>query len=155
MANNAGDLCFSASPDLTVETLDQVGGAAKNLPSPTLVTDTVLPEDVAGKRREAEGRVTDEAANSVGVHAQKERNKQVVRVPERLERLLANSVVRSRVHEKHAKEHDVARNAAGLSIMDLEGEYWSNLGSLDVEEAAKGVSPGEWEHKGAMVTDLT
>lgn len=98
MADNASNLGGTACADLTVETLNQVDTATKQFPSPTFVTDTVLPEDLSGERRECVGRVTDEAADSVGVHAQQERDEQVVSVPERLERLLSNSVVGSRVH---------------------------------------------------------
>lgn len=98
MADNTSNLGGTASADLTVETLNEIDTATKQFPSPTFVTDTVLPEDLTGERRESVGRVTDEAAHSMSVHAQQERDEQVVSVPERLERLLPNSVVGSRVH---------------------------------------------------------
>lgn len=98
MADNTSDLGSTTSTDLTVETLNQVDAATKQFPSPTFVTNTVLPEDLTRERRECVGGVTDEATHSVRVHAQQERNEQVVSVPERLERLLPNSVVGSRVH---------------------------------------------------------
>lgn len=142
MADNASDTGCSTSPDLTIETLDQVNTTAKELPSPTLITDTVLPEEGAVKGRDAVGSVTDETTNGVSVHSQHEGDEQVVSVPERLEGLLANSVVRSCVHEKHAEKHNVARNATGLGVVDLDGEHWSDLGSLDVEEATGSLALG-------------
>jgi hypothetical protein len=49
--------------------------------------------------------------------------------------LLTNLVVSGRVHEKHAKEHDVACDASSFCIMNLESGDLSNLCSLDIEEA--------------------
>lgn len=64
-------------------------------------------------------------------------------------------MVRSGVHEQHAEEHDMARNTARLGVVNLDGKHWSNLGSLDVEEAVEklALESGQW---GFMVmTDLT
>ncbi len=72
----------------------------------------------------------------MGVEPEQERNEQMMGVPERLERLLANLMVRSGVHEKHAQEHDMARNASSFCVMNLESGDLSNLRSLNVEEAA-------------------
>lgn len=135
MANDTGNLGSTASTDLTVETLNQVDTATKQLPSPTFVTDTVLPEDLTGERRECVGGVTDEAAHSVRVHAQQEGDEQVVSVPERLERLLPNSVVGSRVHQQHAEKHHVSSNSTGLGVVNLERQHGSNLRPLNIEEA--------------------
>lgn len=96
----------------------------------------MLPEDLAGERRESVGGVTDEAAHSVRVHAQKEGDEQVVSVPERLERLLSNSVVSSRVHQQHAEKHHVAGNSTGLGVVDLKRQHGSDLRPLNVEKAA-------------------
>ncbi len=56
-------------------------------------------------------------------------------VPEGLERLLPDAMVRRGVHEEHAKEHDVACDAAGLSIVDLDRGDRTDLRLLNVEEA--------------------
>ena len=69
------------------------------------------------------------------VQTQHKRDEQVMRVPERLEGLLPDLRMRGRIHEEHAQEHDVAGDAAGLRIVDLESDLWPNLGFLDVEEA--------------------
>lgn len=98
------------------------------------------PEDVTGERRETVGRVTHETTDCVRVQSEQERDEQVVGVPEGLERLLANSVVRSRVHEKHAEKHDVASDTARLSVVDLQGENRSDLRNLNVEEAGRQMS---------------
>lgn len=98
------------------------------------------PEDVPGEWRERVGTVTHETANCVRVKPEDERDKQVVGVPEGLERLLADSVVCSRVHQKHAEKHDMAGDTARLSVMDLQGENRSDLCYLDVEEARRRMS---------------
>lgn len=69
------------------------------------------------------------------IHSQEEGDEQVVGIPERLERLLANSMMGSGVHQQHAEEHDVAGDTTGLSVVDLYGKDRSNLGSLNIEEA--------------------
>lgn len=136
MANNPSDLGRAASPDLTVQTLYEVDTTAKQFPSPALVTNTMLPEDLTGEGREGGGRITDEAADCVCVHAQQERDEKVVSVPERLERLLSNPVVGGRVHQQHAKKHHVTRDSTGLGVVNLNRKNGSNLCPLDVEEAA-------------------
>jgi hypothetical protein len=50
--------------------------------------------------------------------------------------LLANLMVRSGVHEKHAKEHDMACDASSFCVMNLDSGDLSDLRSLNVEEAA-------------------
>ena len=98
------------------------------------------PEDVSGEWREPVGRVTHETADRVRIQSKDERDKQMVGVPEGLKRLLANSVMRSRVHEKHAEKHDVAGDTARLGIVDLQGENRSDLCDFDVEEARRHMS---------------
>ena len=43
----------------------------------------------------------------------------------------------SGVHQKHAKEHDVASDAAGLRVMDLYCCFRSQLVLLNIEETAQ------------------
>jgi hypothetical protein len=45
--------------------------------------------------------VTDEAASGMRVHAEQKRDEQVMRVPERLERLLPDPMVSCGVYQKH------------------------------------------------------
>jgi hypothetical protein len=72
----------------------------------------------------------------VGVHAQQERNEEVVSVPEGLERLLSNPVMRSGVNQKHAEQHDVSSNATSFCVVNLKRNLRTDLDALNVEEAA-------------------
>lgn len=95
----------------------------------------MLPENLTGERRERSSRIADEAADGVRVHAQQERDEEVVSVPKGLKRLLSNSVVGSRVHEQHAKKHHVAGDSTRLGVVNLERQDRSNLCPLNVEKA--------------------
>ena len=134
MADDTGDASLTADADLTVETLHQVQAASEELPTPAFVTDAVVPEVGPSKRREGVGGIAYEAAHGVGVQAQHEGNEQVVGVPESLERLLPDTVVRGSVHEQHTEEHDVAGDSTRLCVVDLQGTDRANLGLLDVVE---------------------
>lgn len=94
----------------------------------------MVPEILSSEGGERLSGITDEAVGSMGVHAQQERNEQMMGVPESLERLLADLCVRSRVDQKHAEQHDVASNTTGLGIMDFKGNFGTDLGSLDIVE---------------------
>jgi hypothetical protein len=98
----------------------------------------MVPVVLAGKGREAVGRVTDEAANRVGVQGQEKGNEQVVHVPKRFERLLSNPMMSGRVHQEHAEQHHMAGDATGLDIVDLHSRHWADLCLLDVIEAVPG-----------------
>lgn len=39
------------------------------------------------------------------------------------------------IHEQHAQKHDMASHTAGLSVVNLDSRFGSDLGLLDVEEA--------------------
>jgi hypothetical protein len=138
MPDDTSDLGLAHGADLAVQPLDEVEAARPEFPSPAQVSNTVLPVLVTGKWREALGRVADEAADCVGVQGEEEGNEQVVDVPERLEGLLPDAVVRGRVHQKHAQKHHMASDAARLGIVDLHSRHWANLSLLDVIEAASG-----------------
>lgn len=94
VANNLDDLGLASATNLTVEAIEEVKTTSHKLPSPSLVTNAVGPEVVVVEWRESWSGITDEAAGRMGVHAEQERDKQMMRVPEGLERLLANPVVR-------------------------------------------------------------
>jgi len=85
VANNLDDLCLASATDLTVEAIEEVKTTSYKLPSPSLVTNAVGPEVVVVEWRESWSGITDEAAGRVCVHAEQERDKQVMRVPEGLE----------------------------------------------------------------------
>src|SRR6478735_2169006 len=94
MADHAGDLGLPAGANLAVQTLNEVEASAEELPSPALVADAVIPEFVSGEGRDGGSGITHEAADGVRVQGDHEGNEEVVRVPESLERLLADAVVR-------------------------------------------------------------
>jgi hypothetical protein len=96
----------------------------------------VLPEDFAGKGRKRLDGVTNEASCGMGVKAEQEWNEEMMGIPEGLKGLLTDLVVSGRVHEEHAKEHDVACDASNFCIMNLKSGHLSNLCSLNIEEAA-------------------
>ena len=50
-----------------------------------------------------------------------------MRVPEGLETLIADLAVRSCVHEDHNEEHEVPSDTAGLGVVDIKGNFRSNL----------------------------
>lgn len=102
MAHNLNNLCLTSAADLTVQAVAEVETATDKLPSPSLVPDAVSPEVLLVEWRPRRSSVTDETAGSMCVHAEQERNEEVMRVPERLERLLSDAVVGSRVDEQHA-----------------------------------------------------
>jgi hypothetical protein len=137
MAHNFDDLCLPPAANLTVQTIGEVQTTPYKLPSPAFVTNAVSPEVLIVERRERGGRVANKAVGSMSIHAQQEGNKEVMRVPECLKRLLSDPVMRGGVDEKHAQQHDMSGNTAGLSVVDLESNLWSDLGNLDIVEAAE------------------
>ena len=82
----------------------------------------------------------------MSVQCEEERDEEVVRVPEGLKGLLADPRMRCCVHHEHAEQHDVARDATGLGIVNLQGADGANLGPLNVEEVdvvCRGVADGK------------
>lgn len=57
-------------------------------------------------------------------------------IPKGFERLLSNAAVGSREHEKHTKKHNVARDAASLSVVNFDSALRSYLFLLNVKKAA-------------------
>lgn len=98
VANDFDDLGLAPATDFAVKTVHQVQAATNELPTPTLVSNTVCPEVVVIERREGWRCVSYEAASCVCVHAEQERNKEMVGVPEGFEGLLSDPVVSGRVH---------------------------------------------------------
>lgn len=102
----------------------------------------MLPERVASKRREWLRCVSHEAPCSVCIHREKEYYEKVMSIPECFIRLLTDLLVRSRIHQEHAEQHDMAGDAACLGIVYLNGGFGSDLVSFDVEKA-KLISPSD------------
>lgn len=102
VANNTGNFGLATGADLSPEALNKIEASGPEFPSPSEITNTVLPELVAGKRGDGVGSVADEASDSVGVESEEKGDEEVVSVPKGLERLLTNTGMGCGVHEQHA-----------------------------------------------------
>lgn len=58
----------------------------------------------------------------------------MVGIPECLEALLADLVVRSSIHEQHTQKHDVPGDASWLGVVDFDSRHLSNLAPLHIEK---------------------
>jgi hypothetical protein len=118
----------AAGTDLTVHTLAEVEDAGPDGRAPAHVPEAVL-RVVEGERALVVrvGRVAHEAAGRVRVEADHEEEREVVRVPERLEALGPDLVVRGRVHENHDEQHEVTGDATRLGVVDLLRELLADL----------------------------
>jgi hypothetical protein len=63
----------------------------------------------------------------MGVEAKHEEECQMVRIPERLEALTANFVMRSGIHEDENEKHEMASDTTRLVIMYLNRRLLPNL----------------------------
>lgn len=155
MTNDLDDSGLASAADLTIETVTEIKTAAYKFPTPTLVTNAMGPEVLLVERGKGRCGITDEAACCVRVHAEQERDEQVVRVPKGLKRLLSDPSMGSGVDEQHAKQHDVSSDTTSFGVVDLESDLWSYLGNLNVVEVdvvGTSVEDREEEHG---VGDLT
>jgi len=80
------------------------------------------------------GAVTHEAASRMRVKSNHEEEREVMCIPECLEALIANFPVCRRIHQHDDEKHEVASDASGLRIMDLQSVFLTDLSSLDVQE---------------------
>ena len=82
---------------------------------------------------EEEGLLSDESAHASAKLLLRLKAHEMVSVPERFERLSANLVMSSRVHQEHQEQHDVTGEAAWLSVHNTPSCLLANLSELDVE----------------------
>jgi hypothetical protein len=82
MAEDTGYLCLSATTDFPVYTLHEIQYAPDELPSPALITNTVVPKRSPCERGVRFCALADETASSVGVEAEDKWNEQVMCIPE-------------------------------------------------------------------------
>ena len=99
MSDNLGNLRFAPCTNLAIQPLDEVESPTNELPSPTFVTETVIPEGFARKRRLRRDSISNEAARGMRVESQEEGDKQMVSIPESFVGLLSNARVGGCVHE--------------------------------------------------------
>ena len=114
--------------NLTPNPLSKVDDAGPDGEPPALVPEAVIGgverEDVRVRRV---GGVADEASGGMGVETDHEEEREVVRVPEGLEALVADLVVGRGIHEEHDEEHEVAGDAACLVIVNVDRQPWADL----------------------------
>lgn len=134
MFDDFDNFCWPASANLSIYSFGQIQSTTDQLPSPALISETVVPEIFASKRRHGLDSIPNEASSSMAVHGQKKRYKQMMRVPKRFIGLLPNLLMRRGVYEKHAKKHDMACYSTSLSIVDLNSCLFAKLYTLDVEK---------------------
>ena len=134
MTNDLVDLGLASSSDFTIDSFHQIDSTSKQFPSPAFVAYAVVPERLARERRVRIFRIPYEATCSMRVHAQEERDEQMMRVPEGLEGLSSYSMMSRGIHQEHTQEHDVSSDASSLCIVNLNCCFGSNLVALDVEE---------------------
>lgn len=122
------------SSQFSVHPLDKVQPTTHQLPSPTLITQTVIPEHLSRERRVWLRCVAHKTSGSVRIKPQEKRHEQMVRVPERLETLLSDLLVCRRVHEHHTQQHHMACYASGLPVVYLDRCFGAGLVAFHVEE---------------------
>lgn len=128
MHKDLGQFGGSASTVLPIRTLSKVEETRPDRVPPAQVAKAVL-GGVEGERRDVVGvsGVTDEASSGVGVQTEHEEEGQMMRIPKCLEALVANLGARGGVHEQHDEEHEMARDATRLGVVDLEGDLLADL----------------------------
>ena len=128
MDKDLGQAGCTPRTNLTPNPLSKVDNAGPDGETPALVAETV------GRAVERErgdvlgvGRVTDEASGGMGVETDHEEERKVVRVPECLEALVTDLVVRGGVHEDHDEEHEVTGDASCLLVVNVQREARTDL----------------------------
>ena len=128
MDKDLGQAGCTPRTNLTPNPLSKVDNAGPDGETPALVAETV------GRAVERErgdvlgvGRVTDEASGGMGVETDHEEERKVVRVPESLEALVADLVVRSGVHEEHDEKHEMTGDTARLGVVNGERNLGADL----------------------------
>lgn len=91
-------------PDLPPNALSEINDTRPNGETPTLITEAELCV-IEGKRIDVRCicAIPDEATIGMGPESNEEEERQMMRVPERFETLLADLVMSGGVHENHAE----------------------------------------------------
>jgi hypothetical protein len=99
MSNDFDNLSGSASANLTIYPLQKIHAASNQLPTPTLISKAMIPEEFASKRRYGICTVSDEAASGMAIQGQEERHKEMMCIPKGLVGLLSDLLMCGRVDE--------------------------------------------------------
>ena len=67
MANNSDNLGISSRPELPIQTLNEIQSTSPQLPTPTFISYTMIPEVGPGEWGEWARRVANEAPGGVGI----------------------------------------------------------------------------------------
>ena len=120
MNKDLGETGGSSCAVLTVHSLTEVDDTGPDDESPREISETMFGrvEREGGDVIRIDG-VTDEAPGGMGVETKHEEKRKMMGIPEDFKSLVANLLVGGRVHKNHDKEHEVASNTAGLSVVDL------------------------------------
>ena len=110
------------------DALAEVQDTRPDREAPAVVSQTVLGR-VEGEHPDVirVDRIAHEAARRVSIQAQHEEECQVMRVPKDLKALVADLLVRRRVHKNHDEQHEVAGDAARLGVMNVQGNLFPHL----------------------------
>jgi hypothetical protein len=134
MSDNLGDCSLSCGTNFSVNTLAEVQNTDPQSESPTLITNTMIPEVLSGEWRESISSITDEASDRMGVETEHKDESQMMRIPESLKALLTDLLVSGCVHQKHAKKHDMSSDSTRLLVVNVEGLERTDLRLFDVKE---------------------
>lgn len=128
MNKDLGKLGRPAGSDFPPYTFPKVENSGPNCESPTFVPKAVL-RRVEGKARDivrVRG-ITYETSRGVRIQGDHEEKGKMMCVPERLKALVTDLPMSSCVHQDHDKEHEMAGNAARLSVVNLKSCHWPNF----------------------------
>lgn len=141
MTDNFDNLRLTARANLTIQTFDQIKATSPQLPSPSLVSQAMIPEVRSCKWREWIDAITHKATSGMCVHGQEKRDEEVVRIPEGFEGLLADLCVGRGIHQEHAEKHNMTRDTTSFFVVDVQRDFWPDLILFDIEEATSRLEP--------------
>lgn len=150
------ELCGTASTDLAPDAFTEIEDTGPDDSAPGEVAEADVGV-VKGKgvREAGQGGSAHEAAGGVGVETDHEEEGEMMGIPKRFKALLADFVVGGTVHDYHDEEHDMAGDATGLLVVNVEGVSRTELATFDVDKVdivRGGVDHGPESHR---VRDLT
>jgi hypothetical protein len=118
---NFGHIGLPTSPNLSVNALPKVHNPRPDNGTPAEIAETML-RGVKWERGNVigENRVANEAAGGMCVQCNHKEEGQVMGVPKCLKALLADLMVRGRIHKKETQQHKVAGDTSWLCVMDLQ-----------------------------------
>lgn len=102
MTDHLGDLSCASGTNLAVEPFKEIKTTTNKLPSPTFITQTMIPEFLSCKWRNRVCGIPHETTGGMSVECEHERHEQMMRIPKRFEGLLPDAMVGGCIHQHHA-----------------------------------------------------